>query len=103
MSSLFALIVAIISWPPTAWWRAFVFIKLWDWFVLPVWHVPTPVLYYVVGAIAAFHVVAIWPQYDFDSDDNSWTIVGNSLVHSIVVPATFLAFGWIWKWLGWGL
>ena len=77
-------------------WRGFVFMKLWAWFIVPVFHLP---MLTIVIAIGVSMVVSFLTYHSTNIDRNdtrsSSEKFTTDIAATIMYPATFLFLGWI--------
>lgn len=91
-----ALIAAMLLWAPVAYFKGYVFVTLWQWFIAPLGY-PAPSIYVAVGGIFVLHAALPRPRGE----------EGNGFVQNTAAaigwPLGLLAFGALWHWLHWGV
>ena len=87
---VFAIIQSIIG----AIFGGFVFLKLWQWFVVPVFHLPQFSLSYSIGLclVASFLTHQVMPQKEGRSTGD---ICSELITKAVALPAVALLYGWI--------
>ena len=89
-------LVLFLTLPLLTYWRSYVIVVLWSWFVYPAFGVQSPPVALVGGVMLALHLALPWlPSSD---KETTWERVGNLIFHAVINPAFFLGFGWLWKW-----
>lgn len=91
-----ALFAAILLWAPIAYFKGYVFVTLWQWFIAPLGY-PAPSIYVAVGGIFALHAALPRPRVEEGKG-----FVQNTAA-ALSWPLSLLAFGALWHWLHWGV
>ena len=75
--------------------RGLVLVKLWAWFVVPVFHLPILTLAPAIGLslIVGYFVFQGFRKEHFNQDNSD--ALGISLANMLMYPAIVLAMGWI--------
>lgn len=73
--------------------RGMVMHVLWTWFVVPTFHVPTPRVAVLLGLNC---LVGMFGPLPTNKPDDEVPPVVHAVVGAVVVPAVFLAFGWVY-------
>lgn len=103
MSALATIICGILLWPFLAMWRAYCALILWTWFVFPATGIKAPSIYLLVGILMTLHLMLPVQKQPKEDGDAFTVYMGNVIGYGLLWPALALLFGWIWKWLQWGL
>lgn len=83
---------AALAFIPLMAWRAYAAVTLWGWFIVPRWpDLTTPSIYLAGGVMLVIN--SMFPHAPSPKKQNkyAWTV-------PFVLPAMFLAAGWMWKW-----
>lgn len=74
-------------------WRAFAVSELWAWFVTPHWpnFLPNPSIYVTGGLLIVLSAIMPHGASPKKTAKHQWAA-------PFVLPAMFLAAGWVWKW-----
>lgn len=108
MTAFLYLTVWLALVPIIAYWRAFVAVVLWGWFVTPAFGVAAPSIHHAFG-IMLLLVFLLPPASDDDKTQrdlegrNLADLVARMLGRAVLYPALMLGVGWLWKWLSLGL
>lgn len=97
--------IALLVWPFLAMWRAYAVIVLWGWFVYPVTNIPAPSIYFTVGMLMTLAMI-VTPFRNKERKEEGNPVVNylsNVFAYGLCIPAFALGFGWVWKWLQWGI
>ena len=104
MSTIFALVLSVALWPPMMIYRAYVIGVLWDWFVVPVIHMPAPPIYVMGGLLIVLHLCLPFQRVPRKNEDGPVeTVINGAIVYGLLAPSSILFFGWTWHWLRWGV
>jgi hypothetical protein len=104
MSTLVALALSVVLWPPIAMFRAYLITIVWGWYVVPAFHIPAPSIYFLVGLTATLHLCLPLQRVPKNKDENPIsTVIDGALLYGLLFPSTILFFAWIWRWLQWGV
>lgn len=103
MSTLIAVALSIVLWPPIAMFRAYVITIIWGWYVVPAFHIPSPSIYLIVGLTAILTLCLPFQRIPKDDRGPIETLFDSSLLYGLLFPSTILFFAWIWRWLQWGI
>jgi hypothetical protein len=94
MEALIALGVSLVLSVPLAFWRAFVFIKLWAWFAIPIFGLPALGLAAAMGlSILIGFLVVSAPMNDKKHEYGE--IIAHQVVTGTLLPLFALLFGWV--------
>lgn len=95
-----AFLLALLLWAPLIYWRGYVFVTLWGWFITPISpELPPPTIYVAVGALIVAHAFLPWPSNNGGSENTAAV----NLARSALLPLFLLGFGALWHWLHWGV
>jgi uncharacterized membrane protein len=103
MAELTVLLLALVVWPFVAMWRAYAIIVLWGWFVSPVTNIPAPSIYFTVGMMMVLALILPHRKHPKEEGDPIANYIGNVAAYGFILPALAIGFGWVWKWLQWGV
>ena len=88
LSVLGGIVAALALYLPLAWWKAWVFLTLWGWFVFPVYAIAAPPLWNVAGMFLMVGLVML--RY---TKEKHGAI--EAIFFSAIAPAFILFFGWV--------
>ena len=89
------MIAGFLLFPLAMAWHGYVFVTLWDWFMVPLVHF-TLNIYYGFGVIITARFVA-QPSSGAQSQGKT------AIINTFLGPLVILAGGWFWHWLQWGM
>lgn len=89
---LFILIAAAI---PAIWWKAYVFVILWEWFVVPAFGLPPLQLGHAAGLILM--VTFLGYRNREKPEESTGVIAAKAIAASICMPLFALGIGWVYK------
>lgn len=93
-------IVALVLMPLSAWWHAFVMLKLWNWFILPIQGAPALTIGNCMGVSLIFGLLAYGlasMNKDQNKDKSPSEVLGASVAKIVLVPSIMLFFGWLYQ------
>ncbi len=86
-------VVALIA--ITSLWRGFVLVKLWSWFIVPVFHLPLLTYAPAIG----LSLVVGFLVYQYHSDEADQRPAGEKFTHACIIsfiyPLIVLMIGWV--------
>jgi hypothetical protein len=99
-TAVFALVAGLALWAPITFWKGYVFVKLWSWFVTPLnpADLPPPSIFTAVGVMIV--VCAFLPRPG-DRDESKSAMY--TIMAGIGYPLGLLGAGAFWHWLHWGV
>ncbi len=90
------LLVTLVLIPVFTYWRAYVVVVLWDWFIYPAFGVQPPSVALIGGTLFALHLALPWPRQR--DEETTWEDLGKGAAYGVMVPLVNLGLGWAWKW-----
>lgn len=103
MAELTVFLLALVVWPFVAMWRAYAIIVLWGWFVFPATQIAAPSIYFAVGMMMTLALILPHRKYPKEDGDPIANYIGYVVGYGLVLPGCAIGFGWVWKWLQWGV
>ncbi len=97
-TKLLVVLLALLLAVPLTFWNAWGFSYLWLWFITPIFGVPVPMLWQLVGLFMTVTYVVHKREPDRDGDSTQFA---SKIATGIMLPPITVGFGWIIKtWFG---
>ena len=93
-------ILALIMMPLSAWWHAFVMLKLWNWFILPIQGAPALTIGNCMGVSLIVGLLTyglVNMNKDQNKDKSPSEMLGAAFAKVLLVPSLLLFFGWLYQ------
>lgn len=103
MNALATVIIAFLTFPFLAMWRAYVIIVMWGWFITPATNIAAPTIYVLVGTLMVLTLILSRQKAEPPTDDPLSDYLGHAFTWGLLYPALSLGTGWVWRWLQWGV
>lgn len=89
-------VISLLTVPVAIILRGWVLVVLWEWFVVPLFGLPTPTIPFAIGLVLVFGMLSPWNMNkDTDQDKMGEHYWIKGVVTALGTPILQLAIGWI--------
>ena len=99
LTVLARVLFGLLIWAPLTYWHGYVMVRLWDWFIMPLYPLVIPPLTVYAAIGLAFFFQSLGRRPDVSKAEGQY----DAIVTAVLWPAVMLAGGWVWHYLQWGI